>query len=83
MLALRHDRYEPQLEELPMSCLMLSELPLSEQAAIELTWAAKLNVLARDVFTVLDSPVQKAASLVSLPLDAGESDSILHAEPCT
>lgn len=71
-----------------MSCLMLSELPLSElplseQIAIELTHAANLQVLAVDVFTVLDLPVKKAASLGSLPLDAGRSDSLPEtAEHC-
>ncbi|MGC1550744.1 MAG: hypothetical protein WA777_19655 [Rhodanobacter sp.] len=80
VLTLWHDRYEPQLEALPMSCLMLSELPLSEQIAIELTHAANLQVLAVDVFTVLDLPVKKAASLDSLPLDAGGSDSLTVTE---
>lgn len=66
-----------------MSCLMLAELPLSDQVAIELAWAAKLDAVFRDVFTVLDPPAQKATSLAPLPLGAGGSDSILHAEPCT
>ena len=59
-----------------MSCLMLSELPLSEQVAIQLAQAARLGAVAGDVLTLLDSPVKKATSLVSIPLDAGESDSI-------
>jgi hypothetical protein len=59
-----------------MSCLTVSDLPLSEQAALELSWAEKLIVLCRDVLLVLDSPVKKAASPGSLPLDAGESDSL-------
>lgn len=62
---------------------MFSELPLSEHAALELAWAERLRVLALDVLSVLDSPVQKATSPAPLPLGAGGSDSILHAEPCT
>lgn len=64
-----------------MSCLALSELPLSEQIAIELTHAENLRALAVDVFTVLDLSVKKAASPgSSLPMDAGRSDSFPSTE---
>jgi hypothetical protein len=48
-----------------MSCLMLSELPLSDQNAIELTWAAKLEARALALITALDAPTAPAG----LPLD--------------
>lgn len=43
-----------------MSCLMLSELPLSEQIALELAWAAKLEAKARAVLAALDAPAVTA-----------------------
>lgn len=48
-----------------MSCLMLSELSLSDQIAIELTWAAKLEARAFALITALDAPAAPAG----LPLD--------------
>jgi hypothetical protein len=50
-----------------MSCLAVSDLPLSEHIALELGWAEKLTVLCRDVLLVLDSPVKKAAPRLSPP----------------
>jgi hypothetical protein len=65
-----------------MTSLMICDLPLSEQIALELAWAEKLAVLFRDVFQVLDSPVKDAVTpwTASTSPDAGESDSIPFAE---
>lgn len=44
-----------------MSCLMLSELSLSEQIALELLWSDKLLAKARAVLDSLDAPDETPA----------------------
>jgi hypothetical protein len=57
-----------------MSCLMLSELPLSEQIAIELLWSDKLLAKASAVLTTLDAPVDPAGFIpLGQPYPAGAS----------
>lgn len=65
-----------------MSCLMLDDLPLSEQIAIELAWASKLSAKTRAVLNVLDSTPEPAVTpcTASTPLAGGESTSSYAAE---
>lgn len=65
-----------------MCQLMLSELSLSDQVAIELKVAAKLQAKAEALITFLDSPVKTALTPLgaSTSLDTGESDSFPAAE---
>jgi hypothetical protein len=57
-----------------MSCLMLSELPLSEQIALELLWSDKLLAKARAVLTSLDAPADPAGFIpLGQPCPAGAS----------
>lgn len=57
-----------------MSCLMLCELPLSEQVAIELRTAAKLIDRVNDVLNPLDAPVSPAGFIpLCQPYMAGAS----------
>jgi len=74
VLALWHDGHEPRLEQLSMSCLMLSELSLSEQIALELLWSDKLLAKARAVLNTLDAPVDPAGFIpLGQPYPAGAS----------
>lgn len=54
-----------------MSCLCIADLPLSEQIALELTWAAKLEAKARALLNALDVPADNADHPVSRSYTAG------------
>lgn len=58
-----------------MSCLILADLPLSDQVAIELTHAETLRVKALALLAPLDSPAETAVTpcTASTSLAAGES----------
>lgn len=57
-----------------MSCLMLSELSLSEQIALELLWSDKLLAKARAVLDPLDAPAVPAGFIpLGQPYPAGAS----------
>jgi hypothetical protein len=60
-----------------MSCLMISELPLSEQIALELLWSDKLLDKARAVLTTLYAPAEPAGfHPLGQPHPAGASISL-------
>jgi hypothetical protein len=56
-----------------MSCLMLSELSLSEQIALELLWSDKLLAKARAVLDSLDAPANPSGFPLGQPYPAGAS----------
>lgn len=56
-----------------MSCLMLSELSLSEQIALELLWSEKLLAKARAVLDSLDAPTSPAGFPLGQSYPAGAS----------
>lgn len=65
-----------------MSCLMVSELSLSEQAALELAWGDKLMAKARALLTTLDAPVANAGlTPLGQPFTAGASKTLPVTEP--
>ncbi len=67
-----------------MSCLSVSELPLSGQIAIELAWNHRLMVLVRDVLTTLDAPAESPAGFpLGQSYTAGASISLPSTGQCT
>jgi len=64
-----------------MSCLMLSELPLSEQIALELLWSDKLLAKARAVLNTLDAPATPSGFPLGQPYPAGASIPLPTMEP--
>lgn len=65
-----------------MSCLMLSELPLADQVAIELAVAAKLAAKTRALLTLLNPPAEPAIPPCMAPshdLAADGFNSLFHA----
>lgn len=64
-----------------MSCLMVTELSLSEQIELELAWAAKLEAQFLELFATLDSPA-KAPHPLTAPASPGAGESNpFHMEP--
>ncbi|MGC1550346.1 MAG: hypothetical protein WA777_17640 [Rhodanobacter sp.] len=69
-----------------MSCLMLSELPLSDQIAIELAMAEKLAARTRHLLPSLDSAVDPVsppcvgAAVESIPLSTAENAAMVEQE---
>lgn len=64
-----------------MSCLMLSELPLADQIAIELAVAAKLAAMAQAALTLLNPSADPAIPPVAStpPVAAGGFNPLPHA----
>ena len=56
-----------------MRCLMLSELSLSEQIALELLWSDKLLAKARALLDPLDAPAAPAGFPLGQSYQAGAS----------
>lgn len=58
-----------------MSCLMLSELSLSEQIAVELAFGASLERKFNELFNPLDPPATKPFIPLAAPASPGAGGS--------